>query len=360
MNWFTGPGLGVLDARYVAAGSLATVATSGAYADLTGTPTLGTLAAESWPASDGNEYVAKNGAWTVASGGGAVDSVFGRTGAVAAQSGDYTAAQVGAVALAGDTMTGLLKWSGTTHAGLQLNSLTTAQRDALTPAAGMMLWNTSTSTVQRYGTAWKTLAELETAQTWTAAQSFVAVGTSVANGTKMFYMSTTYNGILPASTDGLRTEYTLAHASGGGTHNANYFSARLNHTSTSATSVNCFRIDFRQDKNTGNIINMLQLYPTLAGGTTYHLYGLSIENISGATNSNYAIYTNAGDIRLMASSADKIGLHGATPQAQTTGWSTSNVTATKTLNVSTATLTDVANVLGTLLNTLLLRGDIGA
>src|SRR5882724_3799729 len=34
---------------------------------------------------------------TVAGGGGAVSSVFGRTGAVVAQTGDYTAAQVGAV-----------------------------------------------------------------------------------------------------------------------------------------------------------------------------------------------------------------------------------------------------------------------
>ena len=45
--------------------------------------------------SDGNTYGRNNGAWSVVSGTGAVDSVFGRTGAVTAQSGDYTNAQVG-------------------------------------------------------------------------------------------------------------------------------------------------------------------------------------------------------------------------------------------------------------------------
>jgi hypothetical protein len=41
-----------------------------AWADITGKPTFGTLSAADWPASDGQEYVAKNGAWAVATGGG--------------------------------------------------------------------------------------------------------------------------------------------------------------------------------------------------------------------------------------------------------------------------------------------------
>jgi len=46
--------------------------------------------------NDGQDYVRKNEAWAVASGGGggAVDSVFGRTGIVEADASDYTAAQV--------------------------------------------------------------------------------------------------------------------------------------------------------------------------------------------------------------------------------------------------------------------------
>lgn len=55
----------------------------------------------------------------------------------------------------GDTMTGLLQFSGTDHAGIKLLSLTTAERDALTPAEGMVIYNETTATVQVYqGGAW--------------------------------------------------------------------------------------------------------------------------------------------------------------------------------------------------------------
>lgn len=44
-------------------------------------------------------------------------------------------------------------------------------------------------------------------------------------------------------------------------------------------------------------------------------YGLFIESQSGSTT-NYALYTGAGDVRLMASNSDKIGFHGVTPVAR--------------------------------------------
>lgn len=50
----------------------------------------------------------------------------------------------------GDTMTGELSFSGADHAGLKVNSLTTAQRDALTPANGMVIYNTTVSSAQIY------------------------------------------------------------------------------------------------------------------------------------------------------------------------------------------------------------------
>ncbi len=57
--------------------------------------------------------------------------------------------------LSGGTLTGQLNFSGTTHAGIKLLSLTTAQRDALTPANGMVIYNTTTATGQVYqGGAW--------------------------------------------------------------------------------------------------------------------------------------------------------------------------------------------------------------
>lgn len=57
---------------------------------------------------------------------------------------------------AGGTMTGALAFSGTTHAGLRLNNLTTAQRDAISsPGAGATVWNTTTSRVNVHnGSAW--------------------------------------------------------------------------------------------------------------------------------------------------------------------------------------------------------------
>ena len=63
------------------------------------------------------------------------------------------------VKVVGDTMTGLLQWSDTGHAGLQLNSLTTAQRNALTPANGMLIYNTTTNKAQQYvNGAWADVA----------------------------------------------------------------------------------------------------------------------------------------------------------------------------------------------------------
>ena len=63
---------------------------------------------------------------------------------------------LGVVAKAGDTMSGQLEFSGTNHAGIKLISLTTTQRDNLTPAAGMLIFNSSTAKLNFYnGTAWE-------------------------------------------------------------------------------------------------------------------------------------------------------------------------------------------------------------
>lgn len=59
------------------------------------------------------------------------------------------------VPLAGGTMTGQLDFSGTDHAGLKLLSLTTTERDALTPAEGMVIYNETLTAVQVYqDSAW--------------------------------------------------------------------------------------------------------------------------------------------------------------------------------------------------------------
>jgi hypothetical protein len=57
--------------------------------------------------------------------------------------------------LGANTFTALQSFSGTNHAGLRLNNLTTAERDALTGSAGMVIWNTTDGRMQLHnGSAW--------------------------------------------------------------------------------------------------------------------------------------------------------------------------------------------------------------
>jgi hypothetical protein len=59
---------------------------------------------------------------------------------------------------AGDTMTGTLGFSGSTNGGLILSSLTDTQRAALTPANGMVIYNTTLSQMMLYNGSWQSLA----------------------------------------------------------------------------------------------------------------------------------------------------------------------------------------------------------
>lgn len=69
---------------------------------------------------------------------------------------ELTAALAAYLPLAGGVATGLISFSGTSHAGIRLNNLTTTQRNAIgSPAAGSLIWNTTDSRVQVHnGTAW--------------------------------------------------------------------------------------------------------------------------------------------------------------------------------------------------------------
>jgi hypothetical protein len=55
-----------------------------------------------------------------------------------------------------------------------------------------------------------------------------------------------------------------------------------------------------------------------------------------------------------------LGLFGATAVAKSTGWSVSNVTTDKSFDANSTTIDEVADVLGTLINYLISRGDLGA
>ncbi len=57
--------------------------------------------------------------------------------------------------LTGGTLTGNLQWNNTAVPGLRLNNLTTVQRDATTPTAGSLIWNTTTSRMNMFdGSLW--------------------------------------------------------------------------------------------------------------------------------------------------------------------------------------------------------------
>lgn len=91
------------------------------------------------------------------------------------------------VDVAGDTMTGLLQWSGTGHVGLQVNSLTTAQRDATSPSNGSIIYNTTAGEFQVYqGGAWSTVSSGSTqpdASATVAGKVEIATEAEVAAGT---------------------------------------------------------------------------------------------------------------------------------------------------------------------------------
>lgn len=110
-------------------GTLITNADTGTVTNtmLAGSIALSKLAITGTP--DGTKYLRDDGSWqTVTSG----------------------------ATLGANTFTGLQQFSGTTHAGLRLNNLTTTQRDAIaSPQAGMIVWNSTTGRMSVHdGSSW--------------------------------------------------------------------------------------------------------------------------------------------------------------------------------------------------------------
>lgn len=93
----------------------------------------------------------------------------------------------------GGTLTGLLNFSGTTHAGLCLNNLTTTQRNAIaTPSAGMTLWNTTTGRMNVHnGSTWTDGFVRLAGDTMTGALG-ISMGT-IAGSAPLLNLSQTWN-----------------------------------------------------------------------------------------------------------------------------------------------------------------------
>ena len=80
----------------------------------------------------------------------------------------------------GDTMSGNLTWATTTIGGLVVNSLTTAQRDALSsPANGTIIYNSSTGVLNKYeGGAWGAFSGSGTVTSVAVTSSELTIGGS--------------------------------------------------------------------------------------------------------------------------------------------------------------------------------------
>src|SRR3989344_1589632 len=105
------------------------------------------------PASISNTLYVQNSGNVGINYGGNLDTKF-EVGGTASISGAMTTSTI--------TASGLLSFSGTNHAGLKINNLTTAERDLLTPASGMTIFNTTVTKMQVYnGTSWKNVGNPE-------------------------------------------------------------------------------------------------------------------------------------------------------------------------------------------------------
>jgi hypothetical protein len=91
------------------------------------------------------------------------------------------------VAKSGDTMSGLLQFTGTDHAGLRLNNLTTTQRNLLSPSIGMLLANITTGKPNYYNGVWNQVELIQEAigeafnEVWTDLSDWTSVGTPTAS-----------------------------------------------------------------------------------------------------------------------------------------------------------------------------------
>lgn len=159
----------------------------------------------------------------------------------------------------------------------------------------------------------------------------------------------------------------------------------INVTARTGTNVaNAGNLTLRSGLGTGTGARSIVAIETpivAASGTTPHTFGERIrfteaalivnENgldcdfrIETETNANFFVIdsgaaSGAGSI-LIAGSTGQIGFFGATPVAQSTGWSVTNETTTKTFDADATSIDELADVLGTLIEYFKTIGLLGA
>ncbi len=228
-------------------------------------------------------------------------------------------------------MTGTLNFSGTSFAGLQLNNLTDTQRAALTALDGMLIYNTTLSSIQFYNGSWLTLS------TGTGAQWFNGSGVpSGAVGNNGDYYLNTDNDAVYQKSGGSWSAIWGGSVglAGGNLTGGLVFSSSVSVPIQFGSSTD----DWRFQSVAGNFA--LQLFH---GGTWIN--SLNIADGSGS---------GSGSAQLLLDSTQVLTV-------RQTGWSTPTGTVFRgTWDTSTVTLSVLAEVVHAIINDLGTHGLIGA
>jgi len=132
-------------------------------------------------------------------------------------------------------------------------------------------------------------------------------------------------------------------------------------------------VDYTNTNSTNNSFVALELNPNInqVGGTGTHRSLYINPTITSQNTTHIALETTVGEV-IIGSTNGKLkignqtqfahtgefGFSGTTPSAAQTGWGVSNPVTNRALDVSTATLTQVTQVLGTLIDDLKAKGII--
>lgn len=237
------------------------------------------------------------------------------------------------VKLDGSTaMTGMLNFSGTGHAGLQLNNLTDTQRAALTALDGMLIYNTTLSAVQYYNGAWLTLG-IGATSGWFNGTG--APSATIGNNGD-YYLNTTNGSIYQKSSGAWSVIYAYGATLGG----------KLTFSPLLTPS-----IDF------GNSWTINQIASNVM---TWNWGVVQALTLSEASPTEVDVTVLNGKLIIYDGLYDAFTPNRQLVTFRQTGWTAPTGTISRApLNTGTATLANVAQTLGALLTDLMTHGLIG-
>lgn len=238
---------------------------------------------------------------------GSTPSTFGSLGGSPGDNAALAAALAAKANLSGGTFTGGINFSGTTHAGVTFNNLTTTERDALTPTPGMAIFNTTTGRNEfRNASTWQSFARL-TGDTFTGAltitPSAANAGVLTANGT------VTGGGIT-------RALFTITDnwaGATGGTSSPRLFDLNINDT---GGSLNYSTTAFMRMQRNGSDVFRLDHGGNMFWGTSGMFVDINTLKFQVPSTGHFSF---AGDMLLYRRAANHLGLGltSATPSTQT-------------------------------------------